>query len=112
MTLFLSKILGPVLLLRGISVLIDRRHFAAMLEGLEKEVTTVAFSAFPVVLLMVCTALAVTPSRECTAGRTVSKISSEASGSRGLQGSSTRKPMYRDSCRDIAFELTTLAFCS
>ncbi len=60
MTLLLSKILGPVLLLRGISVLIDRQHFAAMLDGLEKEVTTVAFSAFPIALLMVCTALAVT----------------------------------------------------
>ena len=61
-TLLLSKILGPVLLLHGISTLIDRQHFIAMLEGLEKETTSVAFSVFPIILLMASIALAVTHS--------------------------------------------------
>ena len=60
--LLLSKILGPVLLLRGISILIDRQHFIAMLEGLDKEATSVAFSVFPIILLMASIALAVTHS--------------------------------------------------
>ena len=47
-TLLLSKILGPVLLLRGISILAGR---------LEKEATSVAFSVFPVILLMAGIAL-------------------------------------------------------
>ncbi len=57
-TLLLSKILGPVLIIRGVSILIDRQHFVAMLEGLEKEATTVAFSLFPIALLMASIALA------------------------------------------------------
>ena len=56
----LSKILGPVLLLRGISILFDRQQVVAMLDGLEKEVATAAFSIFPVLLLMAGIALAVT----------------------------------------------------
>ncbi len=51
-TLFLSKIVGPVLLLRGISILIDRKHFVAMLDGLKEEAKTVSFSLFPIALLM------------------------------------------------------------
>lgn len=61
-TLLLSKILGPVLLLRGVSILVNRQQVVAMLEGLEKETTTVAFSVFPTVLLMASIALAVTHS--------------------------------------------------
>ncbi len=61
-TLMFSKILGPVLIIRGISILIDRKHFVDMLEGLEKEATTVAFSLFPIALLMACIALALTHS--------------------------------------------------
>lgn len=57
-TIFISKILGPVLIIRGVSILLDRRHFMEMLEGLDREVTTVAFSLFPIALLMVCIALA------------------------------------------------------
>lgn len=58
-TLLLSKILGPVLLLRGISILINRQHFVATLEGLEKEANSIAFSVFPIILLMASIALAV-----------------------------------------------------
>ncbi len=43
-TPLLSRIIGPVLVLRGISILIDRRHFGAMLDGLDREATTVSFS--------------------------------------------------------------------
>jgi hypothetical protein len=59
LTSLLAKIIGPVLLLRALSILIDRKHFAAMLAGLEREVTTVSFSFFPIALLMTCIALAV-----------------------------------------------------
>lgn len=57
-TIFLSKVIGPVLVLRGISILIDRKHFAAMLRGVEKEISTVSFSLFPIALVMSCIALA------------------------------------------------------
>lgn len=59
LTSVLAKIIGPVLLLRALSILIDRKHFALMLAGLEREITTVSFSFFPIALLMTCIALAV-----------------------------------------------------
>lgn len=59
LTSLIAKIVGPVLVLRGISILLDRRHFVAMVSGLDREVDTVAFSAFPIALLMACIALAV-----------------------------------------------------
>ena len=59
-TLFLSKIIGPVLLLSGMSILFDRQQVVTMLERLEKESTSAAFSALPVILLMASLALAVT----------------------------------------------------
>lgn len=58
-TLFLSKVVGPVLVLRAVSILIDRKHFQAMLDGLEREVETVSFSFFPIALLMAGIALAI-----------------------------------------------------
>ncbi len=57
-TVFVTRILGPVLLLRAFSILIDRRHFAAMIEGLDREVDTVSFSLFPIAMLMSFIALA------------------------------------------------------
>lgn len=57
-TILISKILGPVLIIRGVSILLDRKHFVEMLDGIEREVTTVAFSLFPIALLMACIALA------------------------------------------------------
>ena len=56
-TVFLSKLIGPVLLLRGASIAFDRKHFYSMVAGLEKEITTVSFSMFPVALLMACIAI-------------------------------------------------------
>lgn len=56
-TLLLSKVIGPVLVLRGISLLIDRPHFLALLKGLEAETKTVSFSLFPIALLMACITL-------------------------------------------------------
>lgn len=58
-TIFLSKLMGPVLLLRGASILIDRKHFLAMLEGLEAETKTVAFSMVPIGILMACISILV-----------------------------------------------------
>ena len=51
-TLFLARVIGPVLILRGISILIDRRHFAEMIAGLDREVSTISFSLFPIALMM------------------------------------------------------------
>ena len=59
-TVLLSKILGPVLLLRGISIFFDRQQVVTMLERLEEESTSAAFSALPVILFMASLALAVT----------------------------------------------------
>ena len=59
LTSLVSKVVGPVLLLRALSILLDRKHFVALVRGLEREVTTVSFSAFPIALLMGCIALAV-----------------------------------------------------
>ena len=58
-TILLAKVIGPVLVLRSISILIDREHFKAMVDGLDKEISTVSFSLFPVALLMSAIALAV-----------------------------------------------------
>jgi len=62
MTLLISKIVGPVLLLRGISILIDREHFLELLNRLEEESKTVAFSLFPIAMLMTGIAVVVTHS--------------------------------------------------
>ena len=59
-TVLLSKILGPVLLLRGISIFFDRQQVVTMLERLEEESTSAAFSALPVILFMASLAMAVT----------------------------------------------------
>jgi hypothetical protein len=59
LTSLIAKFVGPVLLLRALSILLARRHFIEMVRGLEREVTTVSFSLFPIALLMACIALAV-----------------------------------------------------
>lgn len=59
LTTLLAKIIGPVLVLRALSIVIDRKHFRTMLGGVEREVGTIAFSLFPVALLMACLGLAV-----------------------------------------------------
>ena len=58
-TVLVSKVLGPVLLVRGASILLGRKHFRTMLDGLDKEANTVSFSLFPIALMMACIALAV-----------------------------------------------------
>ena len=57
LTTLITRIVGPVLLLRALSILIDRQHFLQMLRGLEGEVATVSFSFFPIALLMTCIAV-------------------------------------------------------
>lgn len=52
LTLVLARVLGPLLILRGLSILIDRRHFESLLEGLEREVETISFSMVPVFLFI------------------------------------------------------------
>ncbi|MCH9649589.1 MAG: hypothetical protein K0U98_15220 [Deltaproteobacteria bacterium] len=61
-TLLFSKVVGPVLILRALSILLSREHFFKMIDGMEREVTTVSFSFFPIALFMSCTAIAVTHS--------------------------------------------------
>ena len=58
-TALIAKIIGPVLLLRAVSILMDRQHFDAMMTGLDREIATIAFSFFPVALLMGCIAILV-----------------------------------------------------
>jgi len=58
-TSVIARIIGPVLLLRGLSILVDVEHFRRVLAGLDREVSTIAFSAFPIALLMACLALVV-----------------------------------------------------
>jgi|GEM_PF-3266417 len=57
-TLLIARIVGPVLLLRALSIVLDREHFKAMLGGLADEVATVSFSLVPIALFMTCAALA------------------------------------------------------
>jgi hypothetical protein len=57
----ISKILGPVLLLRAVSILIDRQHFLELLRGLDQEVATVSFSMFPIALFTAFLSLALVP---------------------------------------------------
>lgn len=59
-TIFLSKIVGPVLIIRGISILYDQEHFKEMVAGLPREVSTVAFSLFPIALMMTGIAMVLT----------------------------------------------------
>lgn len=58
-TVVLTKIIGPVLLVRAISLLLDPAHFLAIIDGLDREVDTVAFSFFPIAFMMACLALIV-----------------------------------------------------
>lgn len=58
LTSFRAKILGPVLALRAISILIGRRHLVELLQGLDREITTITFSLFPIALVMGCMVLA------------------------------------------------------
>jgi len=57
-TLLFAQIVGPVLLLRALSIVLDRAHFQAMMDGLEREIATVSFSLFPIALFMACAAIA------------------------------------------------------
>jgi hypothetical protein len=59
LTSLIAKVLGPVLLLRALSMLFDRKHFVEMVRGLGHEVTTVSFSGFAIALLMICITLVV-----------------------------------------------------
>ena len=59
-TILFAKIVGPVLLIRALSIAIDRKHFLKMLDGLDREATTASFSLFPIALLMTCIAIVVT----------------------------------------------------
>ena len=52
LTLLLSKILGPLLLIRALSILLSRQHFHQMIDGLDREATTVSFSFFPIALFI------------------------------------------------------------
>jgi hypothetical protein len=65
-TSFIAKVVGPVLLLRAISILMHRRHFVDMVRGLDREVGTVSFSLFPIALLMTCIGIVVVHSDSST----------------------------------------------
>lgn len=58
-TALIAKIVGPVLVLRAVSIVMDRQHFNAMMTGLDREIATISFSFFPIALLMACIAILV-----------------------------------------------------
>lgn len=66
LTSLIAKVVGPVLLLRAVSILIDRRHFVDMVRGLDRELATVSFSLFPIALLMTSIGVAVVHSDSST----------------------------------------------
>ena len=68
LTTLVARIVGPVLLVRGVSIVIDRPHFVKMVQGLDHEITTVSFSLFPVALMMVGIALVLNRDLSTTAG--------------------------------------------
>lgn len=57
LTTLVARIVGPVLLVRGVSIVIDRQHFVKMVQGLDHEISTVSFSLFPIALMMAGIAL-------------------------------------------------------
>ena len=61
-TLLFSKVVGPLLLIRAVSIVLDRKHFVEMLDHVEEEVKTLSFSLFPVALFMAAAAIALTHS--------------------------------------------------
>lgn len=60
-TRLITKVVGPVLLLRAVSILLQPGHFITMLRGVDHEVSTLAFSLFPIALMMACITLAIIP---------------------------------------------------
>ncbi len=56
-TLLFSRIVGPILLLRAVSIVLDRGHFLTMLERLEDEVQTISFSLVPIALFLAAAAI-------------------------------------------------------
>jgi hypothetical protein len=66
MTRMIAKMVGPVMLLRAASILVDRQHFLTMVRGLDHEVATISFSTFPILLLLTCIFLAATPTIEAS----------------------------------------------
>jgi hypothetical protein len=59
LTALIAKIIGPVLLLRSLSILIDRQHFVEMIAGLPREAATISFSMFPIALFVAFLTLAI-----------------------------------------------------
>ena len=58
-----TRLLGPVLLLRAVSILVDREHFVESLRRVDEEARTLTFSLFPVALLVGFIALAHLPAQ-------------------------------------------------
>ena len=51
-TMFLSRMLGPLLIIRGMSIIMDREHFRHIVNNLEKEMRTISFAMVPVAIMM------------------------------------------------------------
>jgi hypothetical protein len=56
-TSLIAKLVGPVLLVRAVSLLIDPEHFVTMINGLDREVATVSLSFFLIALMMAALAI-------------------------------------------------------
>ena len=51
-TLFLSRLVGPVLIVRGLTLIIYREHFRQMMNNLEQEMRTISFAMVPVGIML------------------------------------------------------------
>ena len=51
-TMFLSRIIGPLLIIRGMSIILDREHFRHIMNNLEEEMHTISFAMVPVAIMM------------------------------------------------------------
>jgi hypothetical protein len=60
----IARLLGPALLLRAVSIVVDRRHFTETLGRVDEEARTLTFSFFPVALLIAFIALAQIPAEK------------------------------------------------
>ena len=51
-TLFLSRVIGPLLIVRGVTIILYREHFRQIMNNLEQEMRTISFAMVPVGIMM------------------------------------------------------------
>lgn len=51
-TMFLSRLVGPLLIVRGLTLILYREHFRQIMNNLEQEMRTISFAMVPVGIMM------------------------------------------------------------